>query len=241
MAAVAFKDLCIDVTAGDGRPAAVATFWGAALGQKVIKHDDGDFHLAAPKGGPTERTVWINAVPEAPSAKSRVHLDIRVVDGDPAPLVAAGGRLIRERGDDIRWHVLEDPDGVALCVFGPDEADPEFLGPFDLVVDSTNPVPIAHWWADLTSGTVHHQHGQTWLAIEGAAGFPWRYWEFQTVPEPKVTKNRVHWDVTLVDATVDDLVGAGATLLRPKDESIGWSVMADPDGNEFCAFEPRRA
>jgi len=239
MAAVAFKDLCIDVTAGDGRPSAVAKFWGAALGQKVIAHDDGDFHLAPPTGGPAERTVWINAVPEAPSVKSRVHLDVRVAAGDPAPLISAGGRLIRERGGDIGWHVLEDPDGVALCVFGPHEADPEDLGPFDLVVDATDPVPIAHWWADLTGGTVHQPAGQSWLAIEGAAGFPWRHWEFQTVAEPKVTKNRAHWDVTLVDASVEDLVSAGATVLRRKDASLGWSVMADPDGNEFCAFEPK--
>ena len=149
MAAVAFKDLCIDVTAGEGRPAAVAAFWGAALGQKVIKHADGDFHLAAPQGAPTERTVWINTVPEPPAGKSRVHLDIRVADGDPTALVASGGRLIRERGGDIDWHVLEDPDGVALCAFGPDESGAEGLGPFELVVDAADPVPIAHWWACL--------------------------------------------------------------------------------------------
>ena len=239
MPAVAFKDLCIDVTAGEGRPAATAKFWGAALGQKVVKHDDGDFHLAAPKGGAAERTVWINAVPEAPAGKSRVHLDIRVAGGDPGPLIASGGRLIRERDVDIDWHVLEDPDGVALCAFGPDESDPGQLGPFELVVDAADPVPIAHWWADLTGGTVHQHDGKSWVWVEGAAGFPWRYWVFQTVPEPKTTKNRVHWDVTLTDASVDDLLGAGATLLRRKDASIGWSVMADPDGNEFCAFEPK--
>lgn len=241
MSAIAFKDLCIDVTAGDGRPAAVAGFWSAALGQTVIAHDDGDFHLAVPDGAPASRVVWINSVPEAATAKSRVHLDIRVADGDPAPLIAAGGTLIRERGGDIEWHVLEDPDGVALCVFGPHPAAPDELGPFELVVDATDPIPIAYWWADLTGGTVHGNDGEPFVWVEGATGFPWRYWVFQTVPEPKTTKNRVHWDVTLGDATIDDLVGTGATLLRPKDASIGWSVMADPDGNEFCAFEARRA
>ena len=239
MPAVAFKDLCIDVTAGDGRPAAVAEFWGAALNQAVVAHDDGDFHLAVPDGAPGSRLVWINAVPEAPIAKSRVHLDIRVAAGDPAALVAAGGTLIRARAGDIDWHVLEDPDGVALCAFGPHPDVPDELGPFELVVDAADPVPIAHWWADLTGGTVHQETDQPWAWIEGSAGFPWQHWVFQSVPEPKTTKNRVHWDVTLADATVGDLVDAGATLLRAKDDSIGWSVMADPDGNEFCAFEPR--
>ena len=42
----------------------------------------------------------------------------------------------------------------------------------------------------------------------------------------------------LIDATIDGLVAAGATVLRPKgDDGIRWWVMADPEGNEFCAFE----
>jgi hypothetical protein len=35
---------------------------------------------------------------------------------------------------------------------------------------------------------------------------------------------------------VASLVAAGATVLRPQDDEIEWTVMADPDGNEFCAF-----
>jgi hypothetical protein len=56
------------------------------------------------------------------------------------------------------------------------------------------------------------------------------------VPEPKAAKNRVHWDVTLVGSTVENLVVAGARLLRAQDDDIRWSVMADPEGNEFCVF-----
>jgi hypothetical protein len=29
-------------------------------------------------------------------------------------------------------------------------------------------------------------------------------------------------------------------VLRPRDDEISWTVLADPDGNEFCAFDPRR-
>ena len=47
-------------------------------------------------------------------------------------------------------------------------------------------------------------------------------------------KNRIHFDVDTADVQL--LVDAGATLLRPQDDEIGWSVLADPDGNEFCAF-----
>ena len=34
------------------------------------------------------------------------------------------------------------------------------------------------------------------------------------------------------------LVAHGARTLRPKgDDGLRWTVMADPAGNEFCAFD----
>ena len=73
-------------------------------------------------------------------------------------------------------------------------------------------------------------------AITGAAGFPWGYWVFNRVPEPKTVKNRVHWDVDLAGTDPSALVAAGATVLRPPDSEISWWIMADLEGNEFCAF-----
>lgn len=231
---VAFKDLCIDATAGRG--AQVARFWGTVLGQAVVVHDDGDAHLEPPPGGPAERQVWINQVPEPPAGKSRVHLDVRVAGGDPAPLLAAGATHLRAPDGDVAWHVLNDPDGVPLCVFGPHPGAPEMLGPFELVVDAADPERIAGWWAARTGGTMGRRDGVPWAWVEGAAGFPFMFWVFTPVPEPKTVKNRVHWDVRLVDATVDDLVAEGATLLRSPDSEVRWWVLADPEGNEFCAF-----
>ena len=87
---VSFKDLCIDVTAGNGRPAAVAAFWSAALDQPINDHDGRGFSLDPPEGGESNRVVWFCEVPEPITGKSRVHIDIRVADGDPTPLLAAG-------------------------------------------------------------------------------------------------------------------------------------------------------
>ncbi len=111
---LAFKDLCFDVTAGGDRAAEVVSFWSTALGQAAVAHEWGDYHLDPPPGGPRERTIWVNNVPEAPAGKSRVHLDLRLPDGDPAPLVAAGARIVRPPTDEDRWYVLEDPDGIPL-------------------------------------------------------------------------------------------------------------------------------
>jgi Glyoxalase-like domain len=35
---------------------------------------------------------------------------------------------------------------------------------------------------------------------------------------------------------IEPLVGLGARVLRTPDEDIDWWVVADPEGNEFCAF-----
>jgi hypothetical protein len=135
-------------------------------------------------------------------------------------------------------HVVEAPDGLSLCVMNTGPEHNEFVGPFELNVDSADPTAIAQWWADRTGGTVNTREGADYVWIEGADGFPFHYWVFGAVPEPKTVKNRVHWDVVLRDATVSDLVDAGATVLREADDDVYWTVMADPEGNEFCAFLP---
>ncbi|MFD0024396.1 VOC family protein [Streptomyces sp. NPDC058382] len=62
---------------------------------------------------------------------------------------------------------------------------------------------------------------------------------FQRVPEPKTVKNRLHLDLHAGpdrrDAEVTRLEGLGATVLRQVAEPGGtWTVLGDPEGNEFC-------
>lgn len=72
---------------------------------------------------------------------------------------------------------------------------------------------------------------------------------FQKVPEAKTTKNRVHIDINIADRTTDGsqrridinaeverVVGLGAVRIEDFDEkdSFVWTVMNDPEGNEFC-------
>ncbi len=64
---------------------------------------------------------------------------------------------------------------------------------------------------------------------------------FIRVPEDKAVKNRLHVDVTPIDASqaeeVERLLALGA---RHADVGQGpdvrWVVMADPEGNEFCVL-----
>jgi Glyoxalase-like domain len=71
-------------------------------------------------------------------------------------------------------------------------------------------------------------------SVENIPGAPFESLDFVPVPEPKTVKNRIHLDVTTPD--VDALVAAGAVVLRAAGDGVEWTVLADPDGNEFCAF-----
>jgi hypothetical protein len=62
---------------------------------------------------------------------------------------------------------------------------------------------------------------------------------FQTVPEPKTVKNRVHLDLHVGegrrDAEVARLLALGATKLWDGEQGPHrWITLADPEGNEFC-------
>jgi hypothetical protein len=67
-------------------------------------------------------------------------------------------------------------------------------------------------------------------------------WLFFRVPEHKTAKNRMHVDLQSEDrqADVDRLLALGATLVDDHDEwNTRWSVLQDPEGNEFCVVQTR--
>jgi hypothetical protein len=216
-----FKDLCMD--AAD--PARLGAFWATVLDRNFEPTEDGDGLLS----GPTpQHKIWVNRVPEAKSVKQRVHLDIYA--SDLAGLKALGASIVEPLHGTRTWTIMADPEGGEFCAFVRAEVPPERL--HGLVVDSADPQAQARWWAGIYGVAVTDNEG--WFTLEGVPGMPIATMDFIPVPEPKVLKNRIHWDVTVPD--VAPLVDAGATVLREPDEDIGWYVLADPEGNEFCAF-----
>lgn len=138
-----------------------------------------------------------------------------------------------------------------------------------IAVDCKNPHDLADWWAETLDWAVEPQdeafirsmiekgyateaettshHGRlVWK--DGAAIRPKEELEFkaperrilfQTVPEQKTLKNRVHWDVRLdgrdKDEVRTELEARGATFLWTASQGPHeWHTMADPEGNEFC-------
>jgi Glyoxalase-like domain len=66
---------------------------------------------------------------------------------------------------------------------------------------------------------------------------------FGRVPEGKVVKNRVHLDLmpdTVMRKRSSGWWSWGASVQRVfEDEGIRWTVMLDPERNEFCVQSPR--
>jgi hypothetical protein len=222
MALARFKDLCFDAR----DPARLGKFWAQLLDLSWEPDGDGEGLL---RGATPQHTIWINRVPEPKTVKQRVHFDIyakRLAD-----LEALGSRVILPEGDDRRWTVMADPEGGEYCAFLRDELPADRL--HGLGVDSADPAAQAEWWGRVYGAPVVHDP-RGYSSVEKVPGMPILTMDFASVPEPKTVKNRIHWDVTVTD--VMPLIDAGAALLRPPDEEIRWYVLADPEGNEFCAF-----
>jgi hypothetical protein len=164
-----------------------------------------------------------------------VHIDVHAASTDE---VLARGATRLDWGP-FRWDVVQDLEGGELCVFTRAEVPAYRL--YEVVVDARDSHRIATWWAEVLGATVQHhqdddQDGEVFSWFEDAPGMPFEM-VFGDVPEPKSVKNRIHWDVDTADVRL--LVDHGATVLRERDGEVGWTVMADPEGNEFCAFTPR--
>ncbi|MFI5495931.1 VOC family protein [Actinoplanes sp. NPDC051859] len=105
--------------------------------------------------------------------------------------------------------------------------------------DCSDPYSLAQFWSEVIGSAVPPEYtpGAAEVAIEAPDG-PRLY--FQSVPEAKTVKNRVH--VCLQpgdrdrDAEVDRLLALGARVSSDHrtPDGAGWVVLLDPADNEFC-------
>ena len=99
-----------------------------------------------------------------------------------------------------------------------------------IVFDTADAAAAAAFWAAVAGGKVADGASKEYAAVElaGAVGFA-----FNRVPERKTAKNRVHLDLTVpdLDTAEKDATSLGALLVERHD---GWTVLQDPEGNEFC-------
>lgn len=216
----------MDTTGGE----TLGRFWADTIGL-TFEPDGSAGNLLGPSEG---HGIAMCEVPEAKTVKNRVHLDIYSADFDD--LAARGATVVlpaEESG--FRWTVMTDPEDGEFCAFPKTAEELPDYRLHGLVVDAADARAIAGWWAEAFGVELSGDAEKGWWWLEDVPRMPIASMDFVPVPEPKTAKNRIHWDVY---GEVDALRSAGATVLRPRDEETRWTVMADPEGNEFCVFEP---
>lgn len=105
-----------------------------------------------------------------------------------------------------------------------------------ITFDCYDALTLATWWARYVSGVVHQNDDASFVTVT-ADGLTLG---FQQVAEPTPGKNRLHLDLAVGDRrTVRDLLLAdGARLVADhEDSSFCWTVLADPEGNQFCIMQ----
>ncbi|KQW12650.1 MULTISPECIES: VOC family protein [Streptomyces] len=105
-----------------------------------------------------------------------------------------------------------------------------------VTIDCADAYAVAAFWSQALGQPLHEEDrpGDEEALIEEAGLL------FVTVPETKTVKNRLHFDLQPQDRTRDEevarLLTLGATLIDDQrtGDGMGWVVLADPEGNEFC-------
>jgi hypothetical protein len=126
---------------------------------------------------------------------------------------------------------------------------------YTTVIDSTSPRSLAAWWAEaLQWQTVYEADDEcviipSWVTPELTADMPWEQvgpgLVFVSVPEKKQVKNRLHIDLAPHtsqdrDAEIARLEELGARRIDVgQGDDVTWTVLADPEGNEFCVLSAR--
>lgn len=107
----------------------------------------------------------------------------------------------------------------------------------NVTFDCDDVLKIAAFWSAVLGRPLDKGCSELFASIGGADGERREpAWYFNKVPEPKQAKNRVHPDLVSPDpSAIGELVRLGATVVgRHHIGSHGWTVMQDPEGNEFC-------
>jgi hypothetical protein len=229
--------------------AALGGFWAAALGWEISSEAPGVTNLQ-PEGfdypDPAAVCIDLVASAEPKTVKNRVHVDLATTSAaHQAELVSRLKNLGATPADvgqgDVPWTVMADPEGNEFCVLEPRPIYRD-TGPIAaVVVDSADPRAMARFWGNAMDWTVHEVADDN-AVLRSAKGVG-PYLEFIRTPEVKSVWNRVHLDIRPYPgddpaAEATRLRTLGATAIDLGEGAVSWTVLADPEGNEFCLLAP---
>ena len=126
---------------------------------------------------------------------------------------------------------------------------------YSTVIDCQDVTAQANWWAAALGWKKAYESDDEVVLVPQHAtvdmirSTPWEQAPpglvFVPVAEAKTVKNRLHLDLAPHstddrDAEIGRLITAGATRVDVgQDSSVSWTVLADPEGNEFCVLSAR--
>ncbi|WP_430383221.1 VOC family protein [Streptomyces sp. P10-4] len=124
------------------------------------------------------------------------------------------------------------------------------LRPVMVNIKALDAPAVGRFWAEALGWPAYSPGVTTYVAPDG--GLVWPHpaavcVDVVPVPGPKTaTKNRMHLDLATTSAShqaelVARLTALGATPARVGQGDVPWTVLADPEGNEFCVLEPRES
>jgi predicted enzyme related to lactoylglutathione lyase len=234
--------VCLCIDAND--PERLAAFWGGLLDRPVQPTDDGP--QLVPTDG-TEFPVYFLASDEPKLGPNQMHFDLTSTSLDDQRATVAralelgGAPLDIGQGADATHVVLVDPEGNEFCVIAPDN---DFLAGTARIgaLSSDGSQPVGYFWSEALGWPLVWDLDEE-TAIQSPAGGTKISWGGPPVND-KLGKNRLHLDIAPPadgdqEAEVTRLLGLGATHADIGQGDVHWTVMADPDGNEFCVLPPR--
>ena len=114
--------------------------------------------------------------------------------------------------------------------------------PAYIVLDTQIPEKLTQFYSELQEVGVAATYGEGDQYTALAPNREGLMLVFQRVPEPKVGKNRAHFDLIVdeLDGPTERTEQLGGRWIEPgkTHELAGyvWRCMADPEGNEFCLY-----
>jgi len=224
--------LCFD--AND--PPRLARFWAGVLGREMaddltlLPSEDTGFRI---RFLPTEHEKL---------GPNQVHFDLTSTSLEDQQQTVARALELGARhldvgqGPDADHLVLADPEGNEFCVVEPGNsflADTGVIG----ALSSDGMQEVGYFWSRALGWPLVWDQDQE-TAIQSPRGGSKISWGGPPV-NPKTGKNRLHLDLAPPEdgdqqAEVERLVSLGASRVDIGQGDVGWVVMADPGGNEFC-------
>ncbi|MGP3937280.1 VOC family protein [Nonomuraea sp. KM88] len=228
-------------------------WWAEVLGWGIDSEEPGITGITClePMGfvypDPSAVVIDIVGDPAPKTVKNRVHIDLATTSAaHHAQLVARLQELGATPADvgqgDVPWTVLADPEGNEFCVLEPHPLNQD-TGPIAaVVVDCADPRAMARFWDEAMDWTLHEVTDDHAMLRSAKGVGP--YLEFHRTSDVKTMRNRVHLDLRPYpgddqEAEVARLRALGAIDINIGQGDVPWTVLADPEGNEFCVLTPR--